>query len=333
MRRILIAGCLSLCAGLAHAEAAVPDAAFATGWLDNAYLGRYRSVVAASERLDASVTALCAGPDARRLDAARKDWMTAALAWRTMDGAALGPMVLERTGRRADFRPTRTAEIEARIAAGDGVDPLNVAARGLPAAEYLLWGDRAPQAQLARLKTPARCAYLAGTTTQLVADLRAVDWPLYRGQLNGAEAYFRRQMLPEAVGLMLAGLEGTIRLLPRVADAERDAYAQWRSDSTRAALGAQLDGFATGYFGADGKGGLAALVREQGHDEVNDTVARALAASRAAWRKLPQRLDGGSAAPARKAFTNAVAALKRSVEGDVADALDLSLGFNDSDGD
>ncbi|UXY15913.1 imelysin family protein [Chitiniphilus purpureus] len=334
MTRRLLTLMLAAGTALAHAEAPVPDAAFAARWIDTAYVGRHQALSAAGERFAVAAKALCAKPGDASLQAARNAWREAMLAWRTMDGATGGPMVLERSGRMLDFRPTRTQEIEKRIAAGEPVDPHNVSVRGLPAAEYLLYGDAQPKAQLARLRQAARCAYLQGVAERALLDIRQLDagWTLYLTQLQGEADFFRRNLLAETIGLMLSGIEGAIRRLPRVEEAEPDAWPDWRSGLTKPALAAQLDGFATAYFGADGTDGLSAFVASQGHAKVNTLIKARYDAARTALAALPEQpVRQGTAQ--RDAVRNALVALKAALAGELAGALEVVLGFNDSDGD
>ncbi|WP_169307226.1 imelysin family protein [Chitiniphilus eburneus] len=321
-------------AALVHAEAPVPDAAFAARWIEQAYLPRHQALVAGSERFAEAAKAFCARPDQAGLEATRGAWREAMLAWRAMDGASGGPIVLERTGRMIDFRPTRTKDIEKRIASGAGVDPHNVSVRGLSAAEYLLYGDAQPQAQLTRLKDKARCAYLQGSASRALEDVHQLDagWALYVEQLQGEADFFRKNLFSETIGLMLSGIEGAIRRLPRVEEAQPDAWPDWRSDLTREAIGVQLDGFAVAYFGTGGGAGLATFVAAQGHDAVNAKVKAAYDAARKALAALPADRARSTEAQ-RAALRTALSGLKQVVAGDVAVALDVVLGFNDSDGD
>ncbi|WP_148713786.1 imelysin family protein [Chitinolyticbacter meiyuanensis] len=321
-------------AGLAHAEAPVPDAGFATRWVQQAYIGRHQALAQAVDGFAAASRSFCAKPGADTLTATRSSWQGAMLAWRNMDGATGGPIVLERTGRMIDFRPTRVKDIEKRIAAGDGIDPHNVSVRGLSAAEYLLYGEAEPAAQLAKLKTKARCAYLVGSAERAAEDVHQLDagWQLYVEQLGGEAEFFRKNLLPETIGLMLSGLEGAIRRLPRVEEAEPSAWPDWRSNLSKAALTAQLDGFTTAYFGPKGDAGLASFVAAQGHAAVNAKLKTQLDAARAAIAKL--NADQARQSEAQQtAVRTSLSALKQTVAGDLATALDIVLGFNDSDGD
>lgn len=334
MRTLALFGLLAV-TGATHAAAPVPSAQFAVRWTEQAYMARHATLLSAAEGFRAASEALCAAPSAAALDRARARWSETMLAWRRMDGAPAAPVVLARTGRLIDFRPTRVKDVEARIARGEGPDPANVAVRGIGTAEYLLWGDDAPAAQLAALATPARCAYLQGVAARIAEDIHGSDedWLQHVIKLGGEVDFPRRNVLAENLGFMLGGLEGVARRIPKVREARPDAWPDWRSRSTGAAITAQLEGFAFAYAGPPGRpdASLSAFVREQGHAQADERVRAALERVLEAARNLPSASRPASVTD-YAVLLDALAALRRSVE-TLAIELDLVLGFNDSDGD
>lgn len=339
---------LTLAASLAAPASAappVPTRDFSLAWTEHGYLGRHRDLLGAAERLHAATVALCQAPSRARLETTRARWLDAHLAWRRVDGAGAAPTVIARSGRMLDFRPARVRDIDARIARGDGPDPANVAVRGFGTLEYLLYGnpgdnrDADTAAALDALRQPARCAYLNATAALLLADADATDtgWRQQLERLGGNVDLPRRNLLAENIGLMVSGLDGALARFPKVREAKREAWPDWRSASTRAALGAQLDGFALAYAGsADGHpqaASLSALLRTHGHAAVDRKVLDAYRSARQAWQALPEAVAADGAEAARQRFTAAVSALKGTLEDDVAGALGVVLGFNDNDGD
>lgn len=337
---LLFAPLMAAAAAAAEAPAPiVPDREFARAWTEHGYVDRHRRLVRAANDLEAATTRFCAAPDAAGLDAVQGRWVTVFLAWRRVDGAGAAPTVIARTGRMIDFRPARVRDVETRIARGDGPDPNNVAVRGLGTLEYLLFGDAAPD-PLERLRQPVRCAYASATAALLAADVRAIDtgWQQQLERLGGETDLPRRNLLAENIGLMISGLDGALSRFPKVRDARREAWPDWRSGATRAAIGAQLEGFAQAWSGtidasprADAS--LAAWMARQGHHDAVDRVDAALDRARKAWQALPARVDAPAADAARQRFSAAVAALKAAMERDVAAPLGVVLGFNDNDGD
>ncbi len=334
MRNLVLA--LAAVAGAAQAASPVPDAEFAVRWTEHAYVARHAALADATEAFAAASAALCESPSQAALDQARARWTDAMLAWRKMDGAPGAPTVLARTGRMIEFRPARVKDVEARIARGEGPDPVNVAVRGLGTAEYLLWGDAAPAAQLAALRAPVRCAYLAGVAARVAEDVHAADegWRQQLAKMGGEVEFPRRNLLAEHIGFMLGGLDGAARRIPQVRDARPKAWPDWRSASTRAAIGAQLEGFATAWFGTAERpdASLSAFVRRYDRGEADAAVRAALDRARAAVAALPASSAQTGFGPAHAEVLEALGALRRRVE-EVALAFGLVLGFNDNDGD
>lgn len=315
----------------------VPGRAFALAWTEQAYLGRHRALRSAAATLHAGLAAFCARPAPAALPALQRQWSEAFLAWRRMDGAGAAPTVIARSGRMIDFRPARVRDVEQRIARGEGPAAHNVAVRGLGTLEYLLFGDRDGSA--ARLAEPARCAYAAGTAELIVRDLAQLErgWQQQLERLGGDTDLPRRNLLAENIGLMISGLDGALARFPKVREAAPEAWPDWRSASTRAAIGAQLEGFATAWAGAaDGTrsaASLAAYLAGLGHGNAVARVDAALAAARAAWAALPAAVAAPAAEAGRARLTEAIGALKAAMEGEVAAPLGIVLGFNDNDGD
>ncbi|WP_028451458.1 imelysin family protein [Chitinilyticum aquatile] len=332
MKRLTLSATFVL-AGLlshAHAEPQVPDAAWATGWLDAGYLPRHAALATAADALASASDTLCAHPDKASLEKTRTAWLQTSLAWRSLDGASGGPMVLERLGRKIDFRPTRPADIEASLDASAAERRDNAATRGLAAAEYLLWGDAEPAAQLKRLRDPARCQALQAISNQIASDVHALDagWQSYRAQLGGESDFFRQNLLSEHINLMITALEGLQKRLPKDEAPKAANYIEWRSGSSKTQLLAQIDGFGNAFFAKPGPAtrldsALAGKMQER------------FAVARQQCSTLPDRLEtsGAGSHSARKACGKAIAALKTTLQDEVAVELDLTLGFTEGDGD
>lgn len=338
---------LIACLSLPHAASATPptpDAAFASTWLEAAYLPRHQALGAAVQQLLPATEALCQHLDDTTLAQARERWRDAQLAWRRMDGGAGYPNIIARTARMIDFRPVRTKDIETRVAEGQATDASNVAVRGLAAVEYLLYGDAQPQAQLARLAEPNRCARLESTARQLSADMAKTDdaWTDYLRQVSGTDDNARRNLLALNIGQILSGLDGAVRRIPRIKSPQPDAWLDWRSGLSQAAIGAQLDGARQAWFGHLGgtdapaqPASMDGLLRAQGHVEGADRIKLAFEQVRSRHAALANDLSrvDGAHAQAIADFQLAVAALRRHIEQDGAVALGIVLGFNDNDGD
>ncbi|MEN9658712.1 MAG: hypothetical protein RL571_2177 [Pseudomonadota bacterium] len=317
----------ALLSALAHAEPVLPTPEFSVRWLEEAYLPRYKTLIAASDAFAAQSKTFCASPNEKTLAATRAAWKQNALAWHAMDAAPGGPIVLERTGRKIDFWPTREADIEAMIP--QGLDDRNVGARGLPAAEYLLWGNNEAKAQLAKLKAKDRCLYLIGISERIASDVGLLHegWQNYHQQLGAENPFFRQNLLPETLNLMLGALDSQAKRLPK--EAKREAFAEWRSGTGKASSVAVLNAIATTLFSQSG--GIALLLTDK--PEVIAKVKLALSNAKTAQAAIPDAFDSPAAATARSNYLASIKELKRSIETDIAEALDLTLGLSESDGD
>lgn len=325
--KLAITAALMTCMAQAYAEPVQPSPEFSVRWLDEAYLPRHQALVKASHSFATESKAFCAGPTEKNLASTRNAWKKAALAWHAMDAAPGGPIVLERTGRKIDFWPTRPDDIEAMIP--KGLDERNVGARGLPAAEYLLWGNNEPKAQLAKLKATERCLYLVGISERIVSDIALLNdgWGYYREQLGAENPFFRQNLLPETLNLMLGALDSQAKRLPK--DAKREAFAEWRSGTGKASSVAVLNAIDNTLFAQSG--GISSLLADK--PDVVIKVKKALSQAKLAQASIPEAFDSPAASAARSNYLASIKLLKHSIETDVAEALDLTLGLSESDGD
>ncbi|AMC35048.1 imelysin family protein [Janthinobacterium sp. B9-8] len=314
---------------ISHAEPLQPTAEFSTRWIADAYLPRHHTLLSASERFADSSKTFCAAPNEKALSHTRAAWKKTAIAWHAMDAAPAGPILLERTGRKIDFWPTRPDDIEAMIP--KGLDERNVAARGLPAAEYLLWGNNDPKAQLAKLKNPERCQYLVAISERIVSDIALLNtgWQNYHAQLGAENPFFRENLLPETFNLMLGALDSQTKRLPKEAKAE--AFAEWRSGIGKDSSIAVLNAIEQTLFSP--KSGITPLLTQAGKPEIALQVKKAFANAKAAQAAIPAAFNSPAAASARSKYLASIQALKHSIEAGAAEALDLTLGLSESDGD
>lgn len=314
-------------------QVAVPaytPAAFVDGALRFWFVPRADEFAAVASRLAAALRDGC-GP------AAQTAWREALLAWVRLSAVSIGPLIERRSARRIDFQPTRPASIEKAIAErpeGEAAfERIGSAAKGYAALEWLLWDRAAP-------KTIEACAYALqlGLDIGREADaLRTAFVALRDRERDDATVV---ALMGEAVNQWIGGLEqlrlqGIERPLhdarsrgralpafPRAASgmsaAERDA--RWAALRTLAVFDAPAAPVA-----GEGLVPLETYLRGKGlnplADRLRDTAARS-------GRGL-----ASAASPALQATARELAGLKRLVEGEVAPALDVRVGFSDADGD
>lgn len=263
--RLLFAACFAQ-ALAASAFAAEPPGAVAMvrGAIESYVRPAYASFASKSDALVDAVDALCAGPSAARLAAARAAFGATVDAWSRIELVRFGPVTednrLERILYWPDRRSTGLKQVQAILAEADATAAVpaslagkSVAVQGLGALEYVLFGTGSDDLATAG---GFRCAYgaaISGSLASIAAGLDA-DWatgaaaaglwampgpgnPLYR---DGAEA------LGELLDTMIHGLElvRDVRIdgfLGEDAASDRPKQALfWRSDETVAALRGNL---------------------------------------------------------------------------------------------
>ncbi len=299
----------------------------------------------ATAQLADATTALCAAPDAARLEAAQRAWDDAWRAWNRTRAFRFGPMTDDRTGSDITFM-IDPEKIENVISATDPNTPLPTAetlrfagsdTRGLTAVQYLLFDADAT--------APRACAYAASAAalsaeaahaTRLAWTDGTGDDPPFRRQLAtpGTGKYDNGQAAVEDLvnGMAMALTETTREL----ADAEATTPAEREPIGEHG--GTRLQDFMwsvrAGYFGTtrgtDGAGidDLVAAVSPTADDRVSDLVER----SSAAVDALPPSLADASKAELRKAY-RLVRNAGTIVRAEVASELGVTLSLGDADGD
>lgn len=317
-------GCL-LAAGLVQADPTVPDAAWSQAWLDQAYLPRHTALTQSADALASATKAFCEQANAAQLETVKQYWLRTSQAWRAMDGAPAGPMVLERLGRKIDFRPTRVDDVEAAIVSGESS---NAATRGLPAMEYLLWGNAQPKSQLAKLKQPARCAYLTKLAQQVAEQAHGLDqpWAVYRAELGADNPFFRENLLSEHINLLLSSMGSLQKRMPTAAELKPEQFAEWRSGSSHAQFMAQVAGMNTALHA------VVQRLQMEGAADLAQQIKADVAQLQSKCQSVPSNL-AQSPVKARTACSKAIETLKTRLQGPVGEQLDLTLGFTEGDGD
>lgn len=280
----------------------------------------------------------CAGPSA--LGVARAAWSRTMLAWEGLAAVAVGPLIERRSQRSVDFQPMRPDLLRRMLARAprtqEDMVRVGAPAKGLPAIEHLLWVDPVSPG------TPA-CTYalLAAQEVQLEAQsLRTAFDTLTRDPPEGEEsakafAEFINQWLGGLERLRWAGLEKPLReaaTRQAAPDFSRAHSGQTRvawiaSWSALRALAVQVNG------GSAPVPGLAAApietyLRGRGQLALADRWRDRVMQSDAAM----QRADPSDARGVEVA-AGALKSLNALMQAEVAQALEVSIGFSSSDGD
>lgn len=299
----------------------------------------------------AAVDALCDQLGPGSLELARAAWTAERDAWARTLPLGFGPLEAETSA--LDYWPVRTDTIDVAIAdlkgpsaAAAHLATLGISARGMPALEYLLWGDM-PGTVLADMDDEthgaARCAYARALAADIAtrADLVHAAWTgdhadaLARAGQPGLDQLLNHQidaiatMVKTKLDTPLGNLTGAA-VDPTLVESRFSGRGQ-------ADLQANLDGVWAVYHGADldaPAAGLAVLVADL-DPALDDRVRAQHARARDVLAQIPGPL-GGALFTDRQAVQLArdeLDALRRILKLDVASLLGVTLALSDNDGD
>jgi predicted lipoprotein len=311
------------------------------------------------DRADALVHAmdtLCAAPDPGTLAAAQTAWSAERDAWSRVLPFNFGPLTPEL--RALDFWPVRAQTVESAVAAAPAepdvayVSGLGVSSRGLPALEYLLWGD-GPDDPLVALRHPddgpRRCAYARALAADIAAraeTIRAAWDPGYADALaTPGDVYPTvKAALDEVVNKEIDALLTMVKSkldtpLGNLSGAAVDPDLLESRFAARsvADLQANLAGVWAVYHGADldaPAAGLSVLVADL-DPALDERVRAQYARVRETLAAIPDPIsaalvdDRGAVQLARDELDT----LRRMIKLDVASTLGVTLALSDNDGD
>lgn len=350
-RQILCAAALALLAA-APVHAQEVDANMAIPFYNTAHAvqGLYgqwfspqaKAAQASAQALSQALRAHCAAPAgsaAATLQTARQAYVQSSRQWSSLSAVALGPLVERRSARLVDFRPMRPALLKKAIQSAPAdlaaMERIGAPAKGYPALENLLW------TQPVEPQTRA-CAYATLVAEEIGAEmgilgngfakLAAQDWSEDGDATTEAMAEFINQWVGGLERLRWADMEKPLRS----AGSKPPAWEHLASGSTVAIWRAHWQGLRTLAVSVDRK------VPQPGVDIVpieSYLRGRGLNPLADRWLKAVNEADAGMRAltePTAKAVdaaTKPLSRLKRLMEGEVAPALEVNIGFSDADGD
>lgn len=354
--------------GPSHGPAAVPaytPAAFVQGQWSWFYVPQSAAFVQASGALQQALQQHCGGaPKA----AAQQRWRDALLAWDKLSAVAVGPLVLRRSARRIDFAPTRPELIQKAVAAFNAAEAkdneaamerVGSAARGFAALEWLLWTR--PGAKL----DPPSCRFAVALAADLASEAAALA-----GDFQAGAKGFQQAVATGAVAAASSAASGAdAPETDKVAEAMSEALNQWTggleqmriqgmerplhdadnrelakpqfgrvasgtTQAERQARWSALRGLAVVTGGPAAPPAGKALVsyetylRGKGEAALADKLAATVKAADTALN------DARDNAPAKlRLAARRLVEVTALMQGDVATALDIRIGFSDSDGD
>ncbi|MEZ4320083.1 MAG: imelysin family protein [Myxococcota bacterium] len=315
----------------------------------------YADLTARSAVLSDAASAFCTAPDAAGLEAVRTAWLEARTPWKQLEVVGFGPVVDEpyRFGPLLDFWPVRETVVDDLLASEAPVGPADVATfgastRGFPVLDYLLWGPGEGSLD-AFVASPRRCTYVASLSADLHTNAAALEaaWVAYAPALEDPAA---AGTLPYADTQEVVD-EWVNRMLFTIDDIRAEKLGKPLGDSSG---GVPLtDAVESRYSGRslrdtrDAFAGVERLFEGEptGFQELMpdsrtpigffEDFAERRRLAREALEAIPETLEESVvAAPDRVvAAQDALREVQVSIQVDMAQALGVTLAFNDNDGD
>ena len=266
-------------------------------------------------------------------------WVNTMLAWERLAAVAVGPLLERRSSRAIDFWPTRPAQIQrmldsASVTTLPQLDTVGTAARGLPALEWLLWTTQGSgHASLYASLLAQQVAQESGLLLAGYKALLATEW-------NDGEAW---RVYCEWFGQAVGGMD-QLRIKKMVPDTRGKDSAPWVrgvSGRTADAWLAQAQGLQAFLVGSPAAQ-LATQAQSPGLPVAGSlnsmllgrsqlTYSQTLTERTATMLRTVQAAHPGDAASLRAA--QAALAQSSALAAQLGDALSISLGFTDADGD
>ena len=322
---------------------------------ENVWLPRYADFSSEAAVLSGSVSSFCSAPSEDGLAAARSAWWSAKEPWKLADSVAFGPYTEWglRLGPEIDGWPTRPDLLQEVIDDTAPVDAnmLGSTSTGLPALGWLLFASEAADF------TERRCALAVALAVKLSADaeLMVSAWSAEGADTLGAlvdpssnteddfmssgdvleEVFNRTLFAVENVRLIKlgkpAGLENGGAIDASLLEAP---YSGRSLQDARDNIHGVLQNWSGTYGDSDGQG-LVDLLPAGTRDELDALVQSTAAEALDALEAIPEPLvDSLSSSPSTvNAAIGALLPLQVALQVDVAQALQVTIQFNDADGD
>ncbi|HCH62458.1 MAG TPA: hypothetical protein DFR83_06615 [Deltaproteobacteria bacterium] len=326
---------------------------------------RLEATTAAANQLSSTADAFCAAPDADGLAASQAAWSDLMGVWKHGEAGQFGPVWMEpwRVGPKVDFWPARPDNIQEILdesfeLTAESVSGLGTIHRGLPVLDWILFAEG--DDSLAAFSDPStgerRCSYLtalAGDTANQMIILHDAWDPAGANYLANylspgptTDFMSTRETMDELVNRAIFAVEN-VRLLKLGKPAGQSSggtpqLERVESPQSGRSLQNALDTLAGvesvvlgDYAGADGPGLLDAVSDPERRAEIQSAFDMRYTAAVAAIEVVPPPLTESIYTHSAELTdaTNAVRELQVVLQVDLAQALAVTIRFNDTDGD
>ncbi|MEX1060566.1 MAG: imelysin family protein, partial [Methyloceanibacter sp.] len=167
-----------LCAGALSAHAEADHAAIARGSLTEVIRPGYAALADATGALKGKVENLCTEPSTAALDEAKDAFAATVAAWSKVEILRFGPVTQDHRYERLFFWPDPKglglrqlqdvlAKQDETVTEPDALAGKSVALQGLPALEYLLYGDGAETLAMSGDSGAFRCGFALSVATNI----------------------------------------------------------------------------------------------------------------------------------------------------------------------
>ena len=326
---------------------------------------RLEDTTAAANHLSSTADAFCAAPDAAGLAAAQAAWSDLMGVWKHGEAGQFGPVWMEpwRVGPKVDFWPARPDNIQEILdesfeLTAESVSGLGTIHRGLPVLDWVLFveGDNS----LAAFSNPdtgeRRCDYLtalAGDTANQLTILHDAWAPSGENYIANylspgptTDFMSTRETMDEVVNRAIFAVEN-VRLLklgkpagqssggtPQLERVESPQSGRSLQNALDTLAGVESV-FLGDYAGVDGPGLLDAVSDPDRRSAIQAAFEARYAEAVAAVEVVPPPLTDSIYTHSAELTdaTNAVRELQVVLQVDLAQALAVTIRFNDTDGD
>ena len=177
------------CAGAIAARAETDHSAIARAALSDVVRPGYAALAEETAALNEKVGALCRAPSPASLEAGRNAFAATVAAWSKVEILRFGPIAEKHRYERLFFWPDpkglgdrqvreALAKRDEKVTKPDALSGKSVALQGLPALEYLLYGDGAETLAAPSDDGAFRCAFAlaVAANSEGIANSVAEDW-------------------------------------------------------------------------------------------------------------------------------------------------------------
>jgi predicted lipoprotein len=343
----------------ADARAEVDHAAIARAALQEVIRPGFTALAESADALNGKIDALCKQPSTESIEDAKAAFASAVAAWSKVEILRFGPVTQDRRYERLFYWPDPkglgTRQIKDVLAKQDQAvtDPAklaekSVALQGLPALEYLLYGEGAEALGQSGGDGAFRCGFAAAVATNIATIAKEVrdGWsdgapaakaflepgpenPAYRTPKEVTLELFKAF----TSGIELARDQKLAKPLGGAPDQAKPRLAAlWRSGLTFANMAGNLEGVRTLFA----NGGLAQIVN-QDSPGVENSILFDLDHAVTVLRGIGLPADAAFRDPAIRGKLEALRVSLKSARDTAGEAISrgagLSFGFNAMDGD